>query len=131
MTTTCRVDGNDEWCEVGEGSAVRMMDYEGEMKVREGRKHLNLRPYGCSNYLQSLSERVQARQEFGGCEGEKSVARRWKWRPWSGEVRVEGRYLVDPRSIMLSITCRHHGHEIKTVRTQGLARSKNPWWPGL
>ena len=39
------VDGNDAWCGVGEGSAVGMMDYEGEMKVREGGKHLDL---GCS-----------------------------------------------------------------------------------
>ena len=39
------IDGNDAWCGVGEGSAVGTMDYEGEMKVREGRKHLDVRPY--------------------------------------------------------------------------------------
>ena len=125
------VDGNDAWCGVGEGSAVGMMDYEGEMKVREGGKHLDLRPYICPNYLEEGSKRGQARQEFGGCRGEKSVARRWKWRPWSDGVRMEGRYLVDPRSIILSITCRQHGLEIKAVRPPRLAPSKNQWSAGL
>ena len=125
------IDGNDAWCGVGEGSAVGIMDYEGEMKVREGRKHLDLRPYVWPNCLQSLSKRGQARQEFGGCRGEKSVTRRWKWRPWSDGVRMEGRYLVDPRSIILSITYRQHGLEIKAVRMQSLAPSKNQWSAGL
>ena len=70
VRTTCGVDGNDEWCEVGEGSTVRMMDYEGEMKVREREKHLNLSPYIiCPHYLQELSKRGQARQEIEGCRG--------------------------------------------------------------
>ena len=110
------IDGNDAWCGVGEGSAVGMMDYEGEMKVREGRKHLDLRPYVWPNCLQSLSKPVQARQEFGGCRGEKSVACQWKWRPWSDGVRMEGWYRVDRRSKLCSIACKQHGHEIKTVR---------------
>ena len=45
------VDGNDAWCGVGEGSAVGMMDYEGEIKVWEGEKHSDLRPYICPHYL--------------------------------------------------------------------------------
>ena len=66
VRTTCGVDGNDEWCEVGEGSTVRMMDYEGEMKVRERGKHLNLSLYICPHYLQELSKRGQAHtQEHG------------------------------------------------------------------
>ena len=57
------VDGSDAWCRVGEGSTVRMMDYEGEMKVREREKHLILSPCICPHYLQELSKAVQARQE--------------------------------------------------------------------
>ena len=69
MATACGGDGNDEWGEVGEGSAVRMMDYEGEMKVREREKHLILSLCICPHYLQELSKREQARQEIEGCQG--------------------------------------------------------------
>ena len=48
---------------------VRMMDYEGEMKVREREKHLNLSLYICPHYLQELSKRGQARQEIEECQG--------------------------------------------------------------
>ena len=49
-----------------------MMDYEGEMKVREREKHLILSPCICPHYLQELSKRGQARQEIEACREVKS-----------------------------------------------------------